>query len=67
MAVPVLSGHAHGREWVIPGGASESDLEGFDTGMNIVRANLELLCYLAERTVAVVGRAVALHAHYRTG
>ena len=36
MAVPVLSGHAHGREWVIPGGASESDLEGFDTGMNIV-------------------------------
>lgn len=62
-----LSGHAHGREWVMLGGASESDLEGFDTGMNIVRANLELLCYLAERTVAVVGRAVALHAHYRTG
>jgi len=36
MAAPVLSGHAHGCEWVILGGASESDLEGFDTGMNIV-------------------------------
>jgi hypothetical protein len=61
-----LSGHAHGREWVMLHGASESDLEGFDTTINIIRADLQLLCYLAERTVAVVERAVALHAHYRT-
>jgi hypothetical protein len=61
-----LSGYAHGREWAMMHGASESDVEGFDTGMNLVRADLQLLCYLAERTVTVVERAVALHAHYRT-
>ena len=49
-----LSGHAHGREWVMMHGASESDLEGFDTTINIIRADLQLLCYLAEHTVAVV-------------
>ena len=31
--------------------------------MSTNRADLELLCYLAERTVAVVERAVDLHAH----
>src|SRR5512133_3943495 len=61
----LLSGNAHGREWAILHGALESDLEGFDTDMNIIRPDLPLLCHLAERTVAVVGRAAALHAHYR--
>lgn len=61
----VLSGHAHGREWAMMRGASESDLDGFDTSTNIIRPDLPLLCYLAERTVAVVGRAVATHTHYR--
>jgi hypothetical protein len=61
-----LSGHAHGREWVMLQGASELDLEGFDTTINIIRADLQLMCYLVERTAAVVGRAVALHARYRT-
>jgi hypothetical protein len=62
----VLSGHAHGREWVMLHGASESDPESFDATINIIRADLQLLCYFAERTVAVVERAVALHTHYRT-
>jgi hypothetical protein len=61
----VLSGHTHGREWAMMRGASESDLEGFDTSMNFIRPDLPLLCHLAERTVAVVGRAVAVHMHYR--
>jgi hypothetical protein len=61
----ILSGHAHGREWVMMRGASESDVEGFDTTMNVIRPDLSLLCHLAERTVAVVGRAIALHMHYR--
>lgn len=62
----VLSGHAHGREWAMMRGASESDLEGgFGTSMNVIRPDLPLLCHLAERTVAVVGRAVASHVHYR--
>ena len=61
----LLSGNAHGREWAILHGALESDQEGFDTNMNIIRPDLPLLCHLAEHTVAVVGRAVALHAHYR--
>jgi hypothetical protein len=61
----VLSGNAHAREWSIMQGALESNREGFDTNMSTIRADLELMCYLAERTVAVVGRAVALHADYR--
>jgi hypothetical protein len=61
----VLSGNTHGREWAMMHGASESDAEGFDSNMNFIRPDLPLLCHLAERTVAVVGRAVALHAHYR--
>jgi hypothetical protein len=60
-----LSGYAHGREWVMLRGASEANVEGFDTTMNIIRADQQLLCYLAERTVAVVERAVAIHADYR--
>jgi hypothetical protein len=62
----VLSGHAHGREWAMMRGASESDIEGFDTSMNIIRADLQLLCYLTERTVTVVGRAVTAYARYRS-
>jgi hypothetical protein len=60
-----LSGYAHGREWAIMRGASEANVEGFDTNMNVIRPDLSLLCHLAERTVAIVGRAVAVHAHYR--
>lgn len=61
----ILSGYAHGREWAIMRGASESDVEGFDTSMNLIGADLQQLCDLADRTVAVVGRALVLHAHYR--
>jgi hypothetical protein len=61
----LLSGNAHGRERAIMRGASAPNLEGFDTTMNIIPTDLRLLCYVAERTVAVVGRAVALHGYYR--
>ena len=60
-----LSGYAHGREWVMLHGASEANVEGFDTTMTMIRPDQQLLCYLAERTVAVVERAVAVHAQYR--
>ena len=62
----VLSGYAHGREWAMVRGASESDLEGFDTSMRTIRLDWQLVCNLAERTVPVVERAVKLHIDYRT-
>jgi len=61
-----LSGHAHGREWAMMHGATEADLDGFDTGMNMIQVDLALMCHLAERTVAIVSRAVATHVRYRT-
>lgn len=61
-----LSGHTHAREWALMRGAVESDLDGFDTGMNMIRVDLQVLCYLAQRTVSVVSRAVAAHVRYRT-
>lgn len=47
-------------------GATGSDLAGFDTDISVIRADWRLLCNLAERTVAVVERAVMLHIDYRT-
>jgi hypothetical protein len=38
----------------------------FDTDISVIRADWRLLCNLAERTVAVVERAVMLHIDYRT-
>ncbi len=61
-----LSGHAHGREWAMMHGATEADLDGFDTGMNMIQVDLALMCHLAERTVAIVSRAVATHVRYCT-
>jgi hypothetical protein len=62
----VLSGYADARGWAMLRGASESDLEGFATGMRAVRLDWQLVCNLAERTVRVVERAVTLHIDYRT-
>jgi hypothetical protein len=61
-----LSGHAHGREWAMMRGATESDVDGYDTNMIMIPVDLALLCHLAERTVAVVSRAAATHVRYRT-
>jgi hypothetical protein len=47
-------------------GATETRIEGFDTGMNMIPVDLALLCHLAERTVSVVSRAVVVHVRYRT-
>lgn len=62
----VLSGYTHGREWAMLHGATESDVEGLDTGMTVIRADWQLLCNLAQRTVSVVERALMLHLEYRT-
>lgn len=61
-----LSGHTHGREWALMRGAIKSDLDGFDTSMNMIRVDLRVLCYLAQRAVSVVNRAIAAHVRYRT-
>ncbi|GIH19164.1 hypothetical protein [Rugosimonospora africana] len=61
-----LSGHAHGFEWAMIRGATEADLDGFDTDKFMIPVDLLLLCHLADRTVAVVSRAVAAHLRYRT-